>query len=132
MDSSRATRSGGQRHVLVIDDDPDIRSAISLVLENHGYWVTTFSDGQAAIDFARERPELILLDYMMPRLNAAGFLSACESHPVLRGVPIVVISAHPELAETIASQTVGVLHKPIEIEILLECVHYHTASRVTA
>jgi CheY-like chemotaxis protein len=112
----------------VVDDDPDIRAVISLVLEHRGFRVTAFPDGQEAIDSARERPALILLDYMMPRLNAAGFLAACNSHPMLRGVPVVVISAYPELADTIATQTVGVLHKPIEIEILLECVQYHTAS----
>jgi CheY-like chemotaxis protein len=125
---SRGTTAGGRAHVLVVDDDPDIRGVISMVLEKHGFRVTTFPDGQAAIDSARERPELILLDYMMPRLNAAGFLAACKSHPALRDVPIVVISAYPELADTIAAQTVGVLHKPIEIEILIECVQFHTAA----
>jgi DNA-binding response OmpR family regulator len=128
MDLRRGRGKGRAAHVLVVDDDPDIRNVICMVLEKHGFRVTAFPDGQAAIDLARERPELILLDYMMPRLNADGFLAACTSHPMLRGVPIVVISAYPELADTVATRTVGVLHKPIEIEILLECVQYHTAS----
>ena len=41
------------------------------------------------------------------------------------GAPVVVISAYPELVEAVVDETVGVLHKPIDLEILVECVQYH-------
>jgi two-component system response regulator ChvI len=111
--------------VAVIDDDPDIRLTISVALERAGFQVTTFEDGQSALDGVTRRPELILLDYMMPRLNAEGFLRARTNHRLLQGVPVVVISAYPELVELVVAETVGVLHKPLDLEILLECVSYH-------
>jgi two-component system, OmpR family, response regulator ChvI len=111
--------------VAVIDDDPDIRLTIAVALECAGFDVTTYEDGQSALDGVTQRPELILLDYMMPRLNAEGFLRARLHHQLLRGVPVVVISAYPELVELVVAETVGVLHKPLDLEILLECVAYH-------
>jgi len=109
----------------VIDDDPDIRTVISVILAGEGFHVCTFDDGQTALDGATERPDLILLDYMMPRLNAAGFLRARTDHDLLKDVPVVVISAFPDLADTVAGDAVGILHKPIDREILIECVRYH-------
>jgi DNA-binding response OmpR family regulator len=120
-------RNAGRQEIVVIDDDPDIRTTIAVVLEREGYSVTTFDDGQSALDAATERPTLILLDYMMPRLNAAEFLHARDSHRTFSDVPVVIISAYPELAETVVAETVGVLHKPIDLDILVECVHYHCA-----
>jgi DNA-binding response OmpR family regulator len=115
----------GAPRVAVIDDDPDIRLTIAVALERAGFDVSTFEDGQSALDGVTHRPELILLDYMMPRLNAEGFLRARGGHPLLRDVPVVVISAYPELVELVVAETVGVLHKPLDLEILLECVAYH-------
>jgi two-component system, chemotaxis family, chemotaxis protein CheY len=112
-------------YVAVVDDDPDIRLTVSLALQRAGFAVGTFDDGQSALDDATEVPALILLDYMMPRLDAAGFLRARHQHLLLKSAPVVVISAYPELVEAVVAETVGVLHKPIDLEILLECVHYH-------
>jgi two-component system, OmpR family, phosphate regulon response regulator PhoB len=98
---------------------------VSWILQREGFTVETFADGRCALDFAREAPDLILLDYMMPRLAAPEFLLARKQHAVLRDPPVVVISAYPELADTVVAETVGVVHKPIDMEILLECVRYH-------
>jgi DNA-binding response OmpR family regulator len=111
--------------VIVVDDDPDIRTALSVALESHGFRVSAFNDGQTVLDSVTRVPSLILLDYMMPRLNAEGFLHARSAHALLKDVPVVVISAYPDLAQIVAERTVGVLHKPIDLEILLECVRYH-------
>ena len=112
-------------YVAVVDDDPDIRLTLSLALQRAGFAVGTFDDGQSALDQATVTPSLILLDYMMPRLDAAGFLRARNRNPYLESAPVVVISAYPDLVEAVIAETVGVLHKPIDLEILLECVHYH-------
>ena len=122
MNQKRAPES---LEVVVVDDDPDIRRLIALALERDGFEVTVFEDGLSALRGACRRPRLILLDYMMPTMNAAGFLQAREGHPWLGRVPVVVISAYPELADNVAAETVGVLHKPIDLDILLECVRYH-------
>lgn len=119
------TGSKRRPRILVIDDDPDIRTMVSLVLQREGYIVDTFDDGRSALEGVTEPPNLILLDYMMPRLGAPGFLLARKDHPALRDAPVVVISAYPDLAEVVMSETVGVVHKPMDMEILVECVNYH-------
>jgi DNA-binding response OmpR family regulator len=124
---SLVTRSSnnGCKRIAVIDDDQDIRTMVSWVLQRAGFTVEAFADGRCALDTATEAPDLILLDYMMPRLNAPEFLVARKEHSVLRDPPVVVISAYPELADTVVAETVGVVHKPIDLDILLECVRYH-------
>jgi two-component system OmpR family response regulator len=119
------TTTNGAKRIAVIDDDQDIRTMVSWVLQREGFTVEAFADGRCALESATEAPDLILLDYMMPRLNAPEFLLARKEHSVLRDPPVVVISAYPELADTVVSEAVGVVHKPIDLEILLECVRYH-------
>ena len=121
----RQHQHAGVAYIAVVDDDPDIRLTLSVVLERAGFQVQTFEDGQNALDAATAPPALILLDYMMPRLDAAGFLHARRRHQHLGAAPVVVISAYPELVESVVNETVGVLHKPIDLEILVECVQYH-------
>jgi DNA-binding response OmpR family regulator len=111
--------------IAVVDDDPDIRVMVALTLGQVGFRVVGFDDGQSALEQVRERPRLILLDYMMPRLNGPGFLRARGDHPLLAGVPVVLISAYPELAEGVHGLTVGILQKPIDLDVLVECVEYH-------
>ncbi len=56
--------------ILVVDDNPDVRLALSTPLEDEGYEVAEASDGDLGLDAARERtPDLILLDLMMPRMD---------------------------------------------------------------
>jgi DNA-binding response OmpR family regulator len=104
---------------------------VVMLLKREGFEVMAVDDGASALELVRERPDLILLDYMMPRLSAPGFLDARKHHPLLRDSRVVVISAYPELAEIVLAETVGVVHKPMDLEILLECVHYH-CSRAAA
>jgi len=122
----------GVGYIAVVDDDPDIRLTLSVVLQRAGFEVQTFEDGQNALDAATGPPALILLDYMMPRLDAAGFLSARRRHQHLGEAPVVVISAYPDLVESVVNETVGVLHKPIDLEILVECVQYHCGLQVSS
>jgi DNA-binding response OmpR family regulator len=119
------TTTNGSKRIAVIDDDQDIRTMVSWVLQREGFTVEAFADGRCALDSATQPPDLILLDYMMPRLNAPEFLAARREHRVLRDPPVVVISAYPELADTVVAEAVGVVHKPIDLDILLECVRYH-------
>ncbi len=105
---------------------------VSWVLQREGFSVESFADGRCALESATQRPDLILLDYMMPRLNAPEFLEARKGNAVLRDPPVVVISAYPELADTVVAETVGVVHKPIDLELLLECVRYHCRDAIQA
>ncbi len=79
--------------VILADDNADMRAYVEELLKP-AYRVETVADGEAALDAARrERPDLILTDVMMPRLNGFGLLAAIRDDASLRSVPVVILSA---------------------------------------
>jgi two-component system cell cycle sensor histidine kinase/response regulator CckA len=106
------------RTILVVDDDPQVRSFISHVLRDGGYDVAEAPDGPEALRMVPTLPELQLLvtDVVMPGLS--GFELA--SHVVAaRNVPVLYVSAYPQNAPEIPGP---VLQKPFTAEILLDVV----------
>src|SRR5262245_22876465 len=84
--------------VLVVDDDAEIRQALAEVLEDEEYQVRLASNSKQALELvaAGPRPDVILLDVMMPVLDGWHFLSARLKHPGLAEAPIIIISASQE------------------------------------
>ena len=81
-------------HVLLADDNADLRAYIARLLDERGYQVTVAPDGEAALDaIRRSRPDLVVTDVMMPRLDGFGLLRAIREDPALRDLPVVVLSA---------------------------------------
>jgi two-component system, chemotaxis family, chemotaxis protein CheY len=115
----------GGRRVLVVDDDADIREVMSAVLTDEGYRVSTAHDGAAALDRLRHgpRPDLILLDLMMPRMSGWELRAALAEDAALRSIPVVVVSADRGAGPKVAQLGVaGFLSKPVELEHLLSVV----------
>jgi DNA-binding response OmpR family regulator len=80
--------------VLVIDDSPTILKVVQLVLTKAGYNVTTASDGDEGVEAARKaRPDLILLDFVMPKMNGYQVCQALHQEEALRDVPVILMSA---------------------------------------
>ena len=87
-----------QKTVLLVEDDPDIRDIVQDVLEAEGYDVVPASHGRQALEFlsgAREseRPDLVILDMMMPLVDGRHVLEAIRNNQSLSSVPVVVMSA---------------------------------------
>ena len=83
-----------RRRVLVADDNADLRDYIGRLLTDHGYEVETAGDGEAALAALRvRRPDLLVTDVMMPRLDGFGLLAAVRQDASLRDLPIVMLSA---------------------------------------
>jgi signal transduction histidine kinase len=83
-----------RRRVLLADDNADLRDYISRLLAGHGYEVETVADGEAALASLRaRRPDILVTDVMMPRLDGFGLLSAVRRDAALRELPIVMLSA---------------------------------------
>ncbi|MBE7199030.1 MAG: response regulator, partial [Parafilimonas terrae] len=81
-------------HVLLADDNADMREHVRRLLEGAGYHVAVAADGAAALLAAQvRRPDLILTDVMMPRLDGFGLLAAVRADAGLRDVPVVMLSA---------------------------------------
>ncbi|HEX8849455.1 MAG TPA: ATP-binding protein [Gemmatimonadaceae bacterium] len=81
-------------HVLVADDNADMRDYVTRLLHDRGCVVRTVADGRAALDAAlEERPELILSDVMMPGLDGFELISRLRADPRTRGIPVILLSA---------------------------------------
>jgi CheY-like chemotaxis protein len=89
-------------NLLLVEDDVNVAKLYRMLLESRGYTVTHAADGVEGLDAARrERPDLILLDVMMPRMNGISFLQALREDSSLGAVPAVVLSnfREPRLVE---------------------------------
>src|SRR4051794_35858395 len=80
--------------VLVIDDSPTITKVVQLVLTKAGYRVQTAADGEQGLAAVRaDRPDLILLDFVMPRMNGYQFCRELTADAKLRDIPVILMSA---------------------------------------
>jgi len=80
--------------VLVVDDEFGIRDVLEDLLGDEGYRTATAPNGQVALEKMRaERPDLVLLDYMMPVMNGAALVEQMQRSEELRTVPVVLMSA---------------------------------------
>jgi CheY-like chemotaxis protein len=106
--------------VLVVDDDPDILEAICDILGTESYRVARARNGLEALERVdAERPDVILLDLMMPVMDGVTFAQALRQRPAVSDVPILVISAdgNPQRAASVNAR--GYLAKPFDIDALL-------------
>lgn len=113
--------SGG---ILIVEDDGDVRAALSELLEGEGFSVAGAPDGRAALAQLRAgggHPAVILLDLMMPGMDGWDFRSEQMRDPELASVPVVIVSAAGFSPETIGKQfrPAGYVQKPIARDKLL-------------
>ncbi len=114
------------KHIMLVDDDDDIREIMRLILQSEGYETVDAADGARALELLEhgERPPLILLDMMMPVLSGAEFLRRVKSNAALADIPIVVMSGDTAARTTAQSLgAAGCLAKPVELDTLLEYAH---------
>lgn len=111
--------------ILVVDDDESILDAISLILEEDGYQVTTTAKGQEVFKKVKdERPELILLDVLLSGMDGREICKTLKTDPKTKNIPIVMISAHPTASKSAkASGADHFLPKPFGMEELLTTVN---------
>jgi CheY-like chemotaxis protein len=111
--------------ILVVEDDADVRDTLVLVLESEGFVVRAARDGREALDILHGgfRPRLILLDLMMPVMNGWEFRAETKRDPALSSIPVVFVSAlEPAPDRAAALDAAGFLHKPFDLEALLQTV----------
>jgi CheY-like chemotaxis protein len=112
-------------HVLVVEDDGDVREMLAIVLQSEGYPVIEASHGLDALNKLSTTTGvcLILLDLFMPTMNGWAFRDAQVKDPAIAAIPVVVVSADPDAARRAASLgVVASMTKPIDFERLLEVV----------
>ncbi|EYF01761.1 response regulator [Chondromyces apiculatus] len=110
-----------------MDDDQDIRDTLTELLTDEGYSVLNASNGEEALATLRtkERPDLILLDLMMPVMDGWQFRAAQQNEPGVADIPVVVVSATPKDDKVQKLGAAQLLKKPIRLEELLDAVSRH-------
>jgi two-component system phosphate regulon response regulator PhoB len=120
--------AGGElsgRRILVVDDEPDARTFISTVLEDHGAETLQAGDGDTALDLAQKgAPDLITLDLAMPGKNGIDVFTALRADERTKHIPVCIITGHPELRKLIYERPVspppdGFVNKPVDEHSLL-------------
>ena len=113
-----------KRRLLIVDDEPDLADMIKFRLESNGYEILLAHDGQQALEVARkERPDLIILDLMLPKMDGYKVCGLLKKDARYANIPIIIFTAKAQEEDKKLSQEVGAnayLSKPFEPKILLE------------
>ena len=112
--------------ILVVDDSPTAQRLIRSAIEAGGYRVLTASDGNEAIDVAtRERPDLVVLDIILPKKNGFQVCRHLKTLPETCGIKVVLLSSKTHEMDILWGKRQGAdgyLTKPFESNQLLECI----------
>jgi len=80
-------------YILIVDDDPDIIEGILMILETQPYRLQTARDGKQCMEMIEEeKPDLLILDLLMPRMDGWGVIREVRSNPKYATVPIMILS----------------------------------------
>lgn len=112
------------KRVLVIEDDHNMRVTMRQTLEAYGYSVQSATNGKDALDYLRrsvEKPDLILLDIMMPLMSGWEFIKEQRKDAALSSIPVVIVTA----SEGVQGATLparALIQKPFELTTLMTVV----------
>lgn len=122
----------GRPLVMVVDDSPTVRKLVSLTLERRGYRVISAFDGVAAIkELGSCRPDLILLDINMPRLDGYRLCKLIKKHEATQTIPVVMLSGKDGMFDKLRGRLVGCsdyITKPFEADALTHKVAKYLTS----
>lgn len=120
-------------HILLIEDEPDLRETLRELLEMLGFKVETAANGREGLKKLEStgHPCLIMLDLMMPVMNGWQFLDTLKKDPTpgRASIPVVVVSAALDMVEIQAQYGCRSLNKPVDIDQLLELAREHCECR---
>ena len=117
-------RTGEERHILVVDDEPHIGRIIQMKLERGPYRVSLASDGRQALDLLRgdEPVDLVLLDIMMPFVSGFDVLQEIRTYPHREDTPVIMLTAKGQATDRTRALELGAadfLTKPFSPNKLL-------------
>jgi DNA-binding response OmpR family regulator len=118
-------------YILVVDDEPNIVVSLEFLLRKEGYDVRVERDGEAALAaVAERRPDLILLDVMVPRRDGYDICQAIRSNPVWNGIRIIMLTAKGREVEREKGLALGAdeyMTKPFSTRELIERIRHYVA-----
>jgi DNA-binding response OmpR family regulator len=121
------------KKILVVDDEADILHFLELVLRERGYDVLTAGSGRQAVELARDaRPDLVLLDIMMPQMDGWEVLKLLRVDEVTAAIPVAMVSARTDPKDRVQGLQEGAVDyicKPFALDDLLakvDAIFAHT------
>lgn len=112
--------------VLIVDDFASVRIYHQLLLKQGGYTTLTARDGVEALEVLNaQRPDLVMLDLVMPNMSGADFLTQARALPGQERLPVIIVSSEAQRQDAVALQAQSncrVLQKPVPPHSLLEAV----------
>ena len=124
-----AVTADGRTTVLVVDDDPTVRSLLAKTLEKEGYRVISARNGIEALALAREhRPQAITLDVLMPQMDGWRALKELKDDVELRDIPVIMVTVLNERGMAIPLGAADFVTKPVDRQRLAAILRDHCAS----
>jgi DNA-binding response OmpR family regulator len=124
--SAGAQRSGGPKTILVLEDDAPMQRFIENTLAPEGFQIEAAKDGlEGLVKIDRVRPDLIIADIMMPRLDGITFARAVKAHEQTKAIPIIFLTGRGDSRSMIEGINVGAryyLTKPFDPDDLISKV----------
>ncbi|MBP6343652.1 MAG: response regulator [Candidatus Omnitrophica bacterium] len=115
-----------EKKVLVVDDDPVVVRLVKELLKSQGYQVETAKDGiDAMVIVKKEKPDLIVLDIMMPELNGYDVLRTLKFTDEYKEIPVLLLTAREQELDKRIGEMMGIdyLQKPVNRESFLEKIN---------
>ncbi|MDQ2095314.1 response regulator transcription factor [Rhodalgimonas zhirmunskyi] len=114
------------KHVLLIEDEPNIIEAISFILSRDGWRVDTHSNGQTALAALRDKsPDMVILDVMLPGMSGYDILRGIRDDPATAELPVLMLTARGQIKDREMAERIGAdkfMTKPFSNAEMLETV----------
>ena len=113
-------------HIFIAEDEPYIVESLGFVLSNAGYSITPESSGAAVVPKIREaRPDVVILDLMLPERNGFEILKELKNDPDLESIPVLILTAKGQSQDRSTAEQLGAdafITKPFSNRQVLECI----------
>jgi CheY-like chemotaxis protein len=115
--------NGGTNSVLIVDDEPDSRESLGEFFQDEGFQVVTVANGADALAQlkAGTRPDVIILDLMMPLLSGRELYDRMQADPALASIPVIITTSDPSGAPS----GLLIMKKPMNLTRLLTTVRQY-------
>ena len=114
------------KKILVVDDDPGVVKLVSELLKTRGFAVLTAVDGiDCMVMVKKEKPDLIVLDIMMPEINGYDVCHNIKFNKELKEIPILLLTARDQELDPRIGEMMGIeyMHKPLDRELMFEKIN---------
>jgi len=114
-----------KKRILVVDDEKELVKAMQVRLESAGYEVFTAYDGEEALNIVKKKPDLILLDVMIPKLDGFGVSEHLKTHKETAFIPVVMLTAKSDTETMFKAEKFKVkdyIIKPFDSKELLDLI----------